>query len=226
MPWLLWMQLPWRRALVFGLAALVMSFAALLTVSPEARTVVADRLGMRGVTVEQPHAVTLPTAGTRGKIGPDNLGERVIMDEARARVGFPVLVPTDSELGPPDEMYVDFAIPGGQVGLVYGPRAAIPATAFFLFEFQSPQGSINQGLLGKQLAVETRVEAIQVNGGRGLWIEGAPHVLYIPDARGEMRAETVRLAGNVLLWEQGDVTLRLEGPLSKELALRIAASVR
>jgi hypothetical protein len=38
--------------------------------------------------------------------------------------------------------------------------------------------------------------------------------------------ETIRLAGNVLLWERGELTLRIESGLTKEGAVRVAASVR
>jgi hypothetical protein len=41
-----------------------------------------------------------------------------------------------------------------------------------------------------------------------------------------VRDDRARLAGTSLLWEQGNLTLRPEGTLAKEEALRIAASVR
>ena len=40
-----------------------------------------------------------------------------------------------------------------------------------------------------------------------------------------MQSEQVRLVGNVLLWERGTRTLRLEADITKEKALQIAASV-
>ena len=39
-------------------------------------------------------------------------------------------------------------------------------------------------------------------------------------------SETVRLAGNVLLWERKSLVLRLEAAIPKATALRIAASTR
>ena len=60
-----------------------------------------------------------------------------------------------------------------------------------------------------------------VNGQPGAWIE-EPHVVFFEDRRGRMRQSTGRLAGKTLLWQHGEVTLRLEGDLSKEEALRIA----
>ena len=41
----------------------------------------------------------------------------------------------------------------------------------------------------------------------------------------QMIVGAIRLAGNVLLWEHGDLTLRIESSLSKELALAVAESV-
>jgi hypothetical protein len=53
----------------------------------------------------------------------------------------------------------------------------------------------------------------------GVWIEGAPHVLFLPGA-------PPRLAANTLLWRRGGLTLRLEGAASMDEALRIAGSLR
>jgi hypothetical protein len=65
-----------------------------------------------------------------------------------------------------------------------------------------------------------------VNGGHGLWISGAPHLVTYLDRSGLMRAKSTRLAGNVLAWEHRGLTLRLEGELSRKQALKIARGVR
>jgi hypothetical protein len=57
-------------------------------------------------------------------------------------------------------------------------------------------------------------------------LSGPPHVFGYVDARGEFREETMRLVGNVLLWERRPVTLRLEADVSRDEALEIARSVR
>jgi hypothetical protein len=150
------------------------------------------------------------------------------LDEARARVAYPVLVPTLPELGAPDEVYLSEPPAGGQVALVYAAapgRAAAAETgaALLLMQFR---GSTDEGFLGKGLGPGTRLEPVTVNGARGYWIEGAPHFFFHQDEAGQARQEAIRLAGNVLLWEQGDLTLRLEGAMSKDEALRIAATVR
>ena len=50
-------------------------------------------------------------------------------------------------------------------------------------------------------------------------------MVFFLDANGVLRDETLRLAGNTLLWEQGDLTLRMELGGDKEAALRMAASL-
>ena len=63
------------------------------------------------------------------------------------------------------------------------------------------------------------------NGDAGIWIEGSPHVVVLVGRNGAPELHTLRLAGNVLVWEHGARTLRLEGPLRRDEALRIARSI-
>jgi hypothetical protein len=229
-PWPLWATLlPVQRRLAFALLAVVALAGGVLTFSPEARTVVAERLGLRGVTIE--HVPFVPTA-TPGPVGDRmSLGERVTLDEARARVPYAVFMPTLAELGAPDEVYVGPMPPGGQVTLLYRARSGLPPASetgvgLLLTQFRTAPGAADRGVLGKGVGPETRIEALTVNGGPAVWIEGNPHFLFYRDTTGQFQQETVRLAGNVLLWEQGGLTLRIEGAFTKDQALRIAASVK
>jgi len=70
------------------------------------------------------------------------------------------------------------------------------------------------------------IEAVTVNGSPGFWVTGQPHEILYLDPNGTPIPNSVRLSGNVLLWQQGDVTLRIESALTKAEALRIADSVR
>ena len=79
---------------------------------------------------------------------------------------------------------------------------------------------------GKLAGMGTTVEPVVVDGRRGAWLAGEPHQFFYTDAGGQVRTETLRLAGNTLLWQRGPLTLRLEGVVSKAAALRIARSVR
>ena len=149
------------------------------------------------------------------------------LEQVRGRVAFQVLVP--SALGDPDEIYLLSTPAGGQVALVYYPRPDLPEASttgvgLLFTEFQADIHTV--GPFAKGLPAGTRIEEVQVNGGRGYWIDGDPHFFFFRDTRGQQLTENTRLASNVLLWEQGPLTLRLESSLPKDAALSIATSLR
>ena len=217
----------WRRLAVAGLAAVLLA-AAVLVASPGTREAVARRLGLRGIGVELggPPPPTVTTApGERLDLG---LGERVSLEEARRRVGFPVLIPGAGGLERPDAVFVSEAVPaGGRVDLVWGARPGLPASAFtdaglLITQFQGePTPEFIKKVAGAGL-----VEFVEVGGEPGYWFSGEPHFFTYRDAAGNLREEQTRLAGNTLIWQRGAQTLRLEGELAKEEAIRIAESMR
>jgi hypothetical protein len=239
--------LPFQRQVAIALLALIVLVAGVLALSPEARTAVAERLGLRSVQITQlpaqpsPVAQRQPAAAPATQASPSapaapvptpspselgsrlSLGQRTTLDDARSRVPFAIELP--AALGPPDAVYVLETPPGGQVALVYAPRPDLPQASttgvgLLVTEFQ---GSFR---LGKGLPEGTRLEELTVDGAHRYWLEGDPHVLFYLDARGQARNETTRLAGNVLAWDQGAVTFRIESALSKDAALAIATSMR
>jgi hypothetical protein len=208
-----------RRRLVLAFALLLVAVGAALVVPP-ARTAILEWLGLKGAAVE--HVVTLPEIPASGDLA---LGERVALDEARRRVEFAIVVP--ELLGPPDEVYVADDVPGGRASLVWGPdeeleRSPHTGVGLLLVEFS---GELDPALIEKLTGPGTPVEPVALGGAPGLWIEGEPHVVLYHDAQGEVREDTLRLAGNALLWERGDLLLRLEADLSKAQALEIARSM-
>jgi hypothetical protein len=76
------------------------------------------------------------------------------------------------------------------------------------------------------VAVGTRVVRAQVGNDPAAFLVGAPHELFFLDAHGNPRTDTVRLAGDVLLWQHGQLTLRIEGARSLRDALAVARSLR
>jgi hypothetical protein len=217
----------WRRLAAAGLAVVLLA-AAVLVASPGTREAVARRLGLRGIGVElggPPPPTVTTTPGGRLELG---LGDRVTLEEARRRVGWPVLVPAAAGLGRPDAVYVNEAVPsGGRVDLVYRARPGLPASPFtdvglLITEFQ---GQPTPEFLKKVTAMGV-VEQVTVGGEPGYWFSGEPHFFTYRDAAGTLREEQTRLAGNTLIWQRGDLTLRLEGELPKEEAIRFAESMR
>jgi hypothetical protein len=88
------------------------------------------------------------------------------------------------------------------------------------------RGTVTPIFVRKFAEPATRIRSARVNGGAGLWLAGHPHVVVLLDSRGRPQQETLRLAGNTLLWNQRGLALRLEGARNLRAALRIAASVR
>jgi hypothetical protein len=217
----------WRRLAVAGLAAVLLA-AAVLVISPGTREAVARRLGLRGIGVElggpPPTPTVTTTPGGRLDLG---LGKRVTLEEARRRVDFTVLVP-GAGLGEPDAVFVDEAVPaGGRVDLVYRARPGMPASPFtdvglLITEFR---GQPTPEFLKKVTRMGV-VEAVTVGGEPGYWFSGEPHFFTYQDASGALREEQTRLAGNTLIWQRGDLTLRLEGEIPRDEAIRIAESMR
>jgi len=202
---------PARRALVLALAVLAVSAGALMAV-PGTRAAILELFGLRGVTIER--VENLPTVPKTADL---NLGARVGLDRARELAAFEVVVP--ERLGEPDEIYFSDFPPGGMVSFVYGTSEE-PRALFTQF-----RASVDD-VFFKKVAQDTEIETLMVRGQPAYFLSGAPHVFAYLDAEGQFREETIRLVGNVLLWERGELTLRLEGDISRDAALRIARSVR
>jgi hypothetical protein len=238
--------LPRQRRLAYALVALIVLSGAVLAFSPEARTAVAERLGLRGVLISEipavptplptapapaasPAASPAPPAAAPAAPSPTPrlfLGQSTTLAEVRSRVTFQLPIP--SLLGEPDEVHLGSTPPGGQVALVYYPRPDLPqaSTTGIGLLISAFQGTVPSGGMGKGIPPGTRIEEVTVNGGKGYWIDCDPHTIFYLDNRGQGRTETTRLAGNVLLWEQNQLTIRIESALPKDEVLRIAASVQ
>jgi hypothetical protein len=215
----------WRRLAAAGLAAVLLA-AAVLVASPGTREAVARRLGLRGIDIRigGPPPTATTRAGQRLDLG---LGERVTLEEARRRVGFPVLVPGAPGFQQPDAVFVDDLPAGGRVDLVYRARPDLPASPFtdaglLVTQFQ---GRWTPEFLKKVISMGV-VEEVTVGGEAGYWFSGEPHFFTYRDAAGEFREERTRLAGNTLIFQRGELTVRLEGRLSREAAVAVAESMR
>jgi hypothetical protein len=186
----------WGRLVAVALAVLVVAVGAVLAVPP-ARTAILDWLGLRGVSIVR--VDELPPTAPVGRL---DLGRRATLEEAPAWA----LVPDEE----PDSVWVE----DGTVNLLWGTPDDV---RLLLTEFRG------EAFIEKLIEPDTEVEPVSVNGLPGAWLE-QPHVVVFKDPRGRIRDNVGRLAGKTLLWQDGEVTLRLEGDLSKAEALRIARS--
>jgi len=218
------------RVLWLIAALLLFALVSGLVLFPEARNAIADRLGLPGISIRWVDEVPTPEPSQIG--APLLLGRPVTLDEAQAAVDFPVRIPTAAGFGAPAEIYLLEQDQGTMVSFVYPAGPGLPESnqtgvGALLTQFS---GEVDRGLIEKGLpddgAQETHLHAIAVSGEPGFWISGAPHGFFVVCyGVGECREERYRLAGNVLLWEQDGVTLRLESALSLKEALAITESV-
>jgi hypothetical protein len=86
------------------------------------------------------------------------------------------------------------------------------------------RGDLTTDSFSKMATYGTDVRAVTVNGRPAFWISGDQH-LFITYRRDGSRREQ-RLAGNTLVWQEGDEIVRVEGvDLTLAEAFEIAASL-
>jgi hypothetical protein len=197
-------------ALRFGLELLSIRFGPVPTPAPTEAPASAS-----------PRTSAAPGAGLR-------LGPLMTLEQAEAAADFDVLVP--DVIGPPDAIYQDDFGLRGQVSFVYAPREDLPQSSLLdgagLLITQN-RGHPDQGLARKVLDSDmATVVPVDVDGAPGLWISGAPHLFWYIAEDGSYVNESRRLVGDTLAWERDDVLYRIEGAITLERALEIAASMR
>jgi hypothetical protein len=205
------MRFALRPVLVAAAVALVVALATALAI-PSARSAILRFFHLRGVKIERVGSLPRVPGGAALQ-----LGERVSLEEAESRVDFDIVLPKLDRQ--PRFVYLQATEPaGGEVSLVFRSDRG---RRVLLTEFRGR----SQPFIHKSVGPRTRLEPVEVKGGRGFWLEGARHVVSV-DIAGQPFDERVRLAGNVLVWQRNGLSLRLEGPLSEDDALQIARSVR
>ena len=198
---------PWRRAAVLAFALVAIAVATAFAV-PQARSAILRFFHIGGETIVR--VETLPPAVERGQAG--GLGTPLSRSEAERRLGFRLLLPPFKGKGP-DRVYVL----ADAVGTVIVRSHGRPV---LLSEFSSP------GEMGlKKLTLgETTVQWVRVNASDGIWLHGT-HTLSYFDRRLDFRQQTIRIRANVLIWTRGNLTLRLEGDLTRAEAISLARTI-
>ena len=194
---------PLLRPLALGFAILAAALAGVLALSPGARSAFLELFHLKGATVELTE--TLPEVDVQAI----DFGERVSREEAERRVGFRLL-----DVGEPVAIFVRGEIATLVYGSVEKPRLALSQL----------RGGVWDGFVKKVGGRGTTVEGVTVNGERGLFVTGEGHFVMFRDGQGNITDERTYLAGTVLLWNHGELLLRLEGDLTRDQALKLARS--
>ena len=218
-----WYQSRWAVAA----AAVVIALAALAVYTPTREAIA----GWVDVHVLFQRVPVLPTPSPRpsGPIGERlGLGQPTTLSEAQAHLTWRITAP--SSLGQPDEVYLQLPPIGpaqGEVTLVYTARPGIPVagqTGVAVLVTEA-RGAVNTNFFDKMLGTDATLEPVTVAGHQGYWIAGSPHDFFFLDADGNFRDETMRLATNTLVLDEGGTIVRVEGNLTKAQAVEIATSL-
>jgi len=178
-----------RRPIVLGFAVIALAVAVAMAVPP-ARSAILDFFGIGGVEIHR--VETLPPLPTE-RAAP---GTRVPLAEARNGVDFDLVVPAG---------YRSVYLEDGIVTFVWPDR--------LLMELRG-----DEQLLKKVVDRDSSIEWTDVNGYPAVWIQGAPHGLYMPGGDS-------RLAGHTLIWVRDGITFRLEGDVTRLRALTLARAL-
>jgi hypothetical protein len=225
-----WSWRPARRALALALVALlgIVAIAGALGLGlPGLRIILGEAPPLPSISPPSaaPSVSRTPEAlGTSLRLGdPLDPADRAELD---ARAGFPVLLPSDPAIGPPETAWIDDT-KGGQVTLLWPTRPDLPATlqpeiGLLISQFQ---GSVEREFFSKATSSNTIIEPVQVGERDGYWLTGDPHIFFW-EGRGGFVDDARRWVGDVLLWSDGPVTYRLETSLGRDEAIAIAEGMR
>jgi hypothetical protein len=144
---------------------------------------------------------------------PYRLGRQVSLAAARRHAGF-TLRELDER---PDRVYLG---EHGTVWFLYGAPEHVR-----LLVAQSAELGVDSRFMLKQVGPETRVSEVSVDGARGFFLTGEPHIVLLVDAKGNVIDESARLARDVLIWSRGGITYRLEGDFDEQEAIHLARSL-
>jgi hypothetical protein len=218
-----WYQSRWALAA----AALLIALAALAVYQPS-REAIANWVNVH-VFFQRVNELPTPSPQPPGPLGQRlGLGTRTTLVDAQKQLAWKITVP--DSLGQPDEVYIQLPPDGpalGEVTLVYSARPGISVSgetgvAVLITE---ARGAVDKNYFGKMLGPDTTLEPVTFAGHEGYWIAGSPHIFLFTDAAGNFRNETMRLATNTLIVDDGGTIVRIEGNLTKALALKIATSL-
>src|SRR5207249_1193288 len=182
--------------------------------SDEARAVIASRYSPELNGEETAAPLGLPEGTVKSRPSPLppgppgrylNLGTQVSLAEARQGVAWTILLP--AALGSPDAVYLQQppSVPsGGEVSLVYVrsdiKTSGLTGVSVLVTE---ARGRVDERYFQKTLGPGVTIEQVTVNGHSGYWISGRPHQFVITDAEGNPYPETLRLATNTLVIDEG-----------------------
>ncbi len=198
---------PAGRVLAVALAAMLLLVGVAMAVTPS-RDAILRVIGLRGVTIERVQRLPPIPPGARTGVSLE-LGRPISLARAGHAASFTALLPPRAS-----GAYIGHDVPGGRISILVG--------RVLITEFRGTA----RPYIFKVMDPGTMAKLTRVNGGSGVYLSGAPHQVLFDASNGQVRGDLVRLAGNVLVWQQGRLIVRIEGTHTLAQALAIARSLR
>lgn len=209
------LSLPSRRRTI----ALVAAAMLLLGGAALAAKLVID-LGAVTIDVVPSRPTAPPTTMETGRA----FGRPTTLAAAESAAGFAASIPT--ALGAPDHVWVgtsaDLGPPTTRIVLAWDPRLDLPAIDGL------PWGAVlmelrgDAALIGKTVFADAgSLDVVHVHGDVAYWITGE-HTLTIATPLG---TRDLKITGNVLVWQRGGLTYRMETTASRDRAIAIAETL-
>jgi hypothetical protein len=220
------------RRFVWSLTVILILFSSLMLIPP-ARAAIIEfiQIGVVRIFRAEPTPLAPPNQEIPSTVVPvtatpvptsqplipilENLAGEMTLDEAQKAVNYPILLPSyPPDVGKPDRIFVQDA--DGKMTVLVWLDPQHPDQILMSLHFL-PAGS-----WAIKKIEPTHIQETTVNSQRAIWAIG-PYPLRL--SNGDL--DFVRLIdGHVLIWEQGDITYRLETDLSLEEAVKIAESLQ
>jgi hypothetical protein len=220
------------RRFVWSLTVILILFSSLMLIPP-ARAAIIEfiQIGVVRIFRAEPTSLVPPNQEIPSTVVPvtatpvptsqplipilENLAGEMTLEEAQKAVNYPILLPSyPPDLDKPDRIFVQDA--DGKMTVLVWLDPQHPDQVLMSLHFL-PAGS-----WAIKKIEPTHIQETTVNSQRAIWAIG-PYPLRL--SNGDL--DLVRLIdGHVLIWEEGNITYRLETDLSLEEAVKVAESLQ
>jgi hypothetical protein len=197
---------PARVAILVAAALLILATAAVA-----ARFVI----DLGGIRIEP--APTGVTSVSHPPLGGPDFGEATTLEAAADEAGFRPVVP--KTLGTPARVWIARGNDPGSIliAMAWFPRADLPRIP------GTPYGASLIEVHGEAELLAKLVDPHYVHAADGAYWISHPHDVELLTGSG---TRTFHVTGNTLIWQRGDLALRLETDLSKRDAFAVAGLAR
>jgi len=217
------------RSLAWSLTILLILFSSLMLIPP-ARAAIIEFIQIGVVRifgspatppVEEIPSTVVPITATPGPTLPalipilEDIAGEMTLEEAQQTLDFPILLPSyPPDLGDPDRIFVQDA--EGKMAILVWVDLRQQSEQILMSLHFIPRGS-----WAIDKAEPAVIQETSVNGQRAIWAVG-PYPLRLYN--GDLQFRRL-IDGHVLIWEEENITYRLETDLPLEEAIKIAESL-